>query len=83
MEHATLQLMDSILTSLLQLGGPGIALAVTVYFFNKQSDQHRGERLEHRTDMKNVTDKFDTSLKENTQALSQLQATIETNKCRV
>jgi hypothetical protein len=59
----TLQVMDSILTSLLQLGGPGIALAVTVYFFNKQSDQHRGERLEHRTDMKHVTDMFDTSLK--------------------
>lgn len=78
----TLTAMESLMQALISLGGPGIALAITVYFFNKQSNQHRDEREEHRKDFKDVTDSFSETLKENTKALTALQSEIANNKCK-
>ena len=78
----TLTAMESLMQALISLGGPGVALAITVYFFNKQSNQHKQERDEHRTDMKDVTESFTDTLKENTKALTALQSEIANNKCK-
>ena len=78
----TLTAMESLMQALISLGGPGIALAITVFFFNKQSNLHRDEREEHRKDFKEVTEKFDRSLSENTRALTSLSEKIDNNKCK-
>jgi len=69
--------METLMSTLISLGGPGVAIAVMVYFFNKQSTMHGDERKEWKESDQKSREEFVGALKENTMVTSKLVEKIE------
>lgn len=68
--------METLLAGLINIGGPSAVLAVMVYFFNKQSDQHKQERDDWQKANERTNNEFVDALKDNTTALTKVNENI-------
>lgn len=71
-ENEVLTQMETIITGLLALGGPGVVLAAVLVVFNKITNSHKEERSEWQKSNHDNQKMFIDSLKENTHQLSTL-----------
>ena len=75
--------MELLLESLSSYGISGVFLGVLIYYLNKLTDIHRGERKEWNEANNDHVDKFANVINDNTKALTEMRGEIRENKCKV
>ena len=80
MENQAIQIikdMESLYSSLIAMGGPGVVIVAVLVVFQKMTKNHKEERLDWQKSNVEIQNKFIEAIKENTRVLTQVSERIK------